>query len=365
MDGPRGGRPVLAVRLPNWLGDVLLAARAVDALATRFPAHELVILGRPFAPVLARAHWPDARWLPAPGAGLGWLPAVPSLAALRAGAMVIFPPSWSARLHAACAGIPERVGLADEEGGMLLTRTAPRGPRGSRHLEDEYLDIVRAVGAEPQARRPFTPPPGAAEAAAAALARAGVDPSAVAGGPRIVLAAGARYGPAKRWAPERFAAAAAAWAETRPTPAATHVLLVGGAEDASAIAAVRAAAPPGPARFVSLAGGTDLAALAGLLAGADAVLANDSGVAHLSAALGRPTAVIFASTDPRWTAPRGAAVRVLAEPPSCAPCFRRECAIPERYRCLRAVRVEDAVAALAALAPADAGGTARPAGGPS
>ena len=354
MDGPRGGRPVLAVRLPNWLGDVVLAARAVDALAARFPDHELVLLGRPFAPVLAGAHWPRARWMRAPAPGLAWLPAVPALAALGARAMVIFPPSWSARLHASCAGIAERVGLADEEAGMLLTRTAPRGPRGSRHLEDEYLDIVRALGAEPVPRRPFTPPAGAIAAATAALARAGVDPQAVAAGPRLVLAPGARYGPAKRWAPERFAAAAASWVGTRGAPAAAHVLLVGGAEDRADVAAVRAAAPAGPARFVALAGATDLAALTGVLAGADAVLANDSGVAHLAAALGRPTAVVFGSTDPRWTAPRGPAVRVLAEPPTCAPCFRPRCAIPERYRCLRAVSVEAVVAALAALAPATA-----------
>ncbi len=351
MSGSRVTLPVLAVRLPNWLGDLVLAGRAVDALAGRFADHEIVLLGRPFAAALAAAHWPAARWLPAPASGLAWVTAVPALAALGARTIITFPPSLSARLHAACAGIPERAGLGHEEGGFLLTRSAPRGARGTRHLEDEYLDVVRTLGADPLPRRAWTRPPAAAAAAAAALVQAGHDPAAIAAGASLVVAPGARYGPAKRWAPERFAAAAAAWAEAQPEPGRTHVLLVGGAEDRAEVAAVRAAAAATPARFVALAGATDLPALTGLLADADAVLANDSGVAHLAAALGRPTVVIFGSTDPRWTAPRGAAVRVLAEPPRCAPCFRPECSVPERYRCLRAVPAEDAAGALLALAP--------------
>ncbi len=360
MTGSRGRRPGLAVRLPNWLGDLVLAGRAVDALAARFADHDLVLLGRPFAPALAAAHWPQARWLAAPASGLAWLTAVPALAALGARTILTFPPSLSARLHAACAGIPERAGLAHEEGGFLLTRTAPRGARGTRHLEDEYLDVVRTLGADPLPRRPWTLAPNASGSATTALAAAGLDPGAVGTGPCLVVAPGARYGPAKRWAPERFAATAAAWAEAQPAPSRAHVLLVGGGEDREEVAAVRAAAATGPAHVVALAGGTDLPALAGLLAGADAVLANDSGVAHLAAALGRPTVVIFGSTDPRWTAPRGAAVRVLAEPPRCAPCFRPDCAVAERYRCLRAVRVEDATAALLALAPGAAGAARNP-----
>ena len=68
------------------------------------------------------------------------------------------------------------------------------------------------------------------------------------------------------------------------------------------------------------------------------------------------------STEPRWTAPRGAAVRVLTQPPSCAPCYRTTCAIPERYRCLRAVTADDAVRGLAAAMAAGLGDGAAHAG---
>ena len=69
------------------------------------------------------------------------------------------------------------------------------------------------------------------------------------------------------------------------------------------------------------------------------VVSNDSGLAHLAAATGAPTVVIFGSTSSAWTAPLGPRVRVVQRPPVCAPCFRRTCRIG--YRCLAAVEVAE------------------------
>jgi heptosyltransferase-3 len=52
--------------------------------------------------------------------------------------------------------------------------------------------------------------------------------------------------------------------------------------------------------------------LAGVLAHADLVVGQDSGVSHLAAALGRPTVALFGPTDPRRWGPRGAHVRILS-----------------------------------------------------
>jgi heptosyltransferase-2 len=85
----------------------------------------------------------------------------------------------------------------------------------------------------------------------------------------------------------------------------------------------------------SIAGGTTLAELAGLCALARVALCNDSGLAHLTAALGVPTIAVFGSTSSAWTAPLGPAVRIVQRPPVCSPCFRRECRIG--YVCLESV----------------------------
>ncbi|MEP7027411.1 MAG: glycosyltransferase family 9 protein, partial [Candidatus Eisenbacteria bacterium] len=160
----------------------------------------------------------------------------------------------------------------------------------------------------------------------------------------LVVAPGARYGPAKRWAPERFAEAAREWSAL---DARRRIVLVGGREDLAQTAAVRAASAP-EAPLHDWTGRTSLPELLALLAAAGGALSNDSGVAHLAAAAGAPTVAVFGSTDPRWTGPRGAGARVVAQPPPCSPCFLRECAIAERNLCLHAVDVDRVLQALPA-----------------
>lgn len=58
----------------------------------------------------------------------------------------------------------------------------------------------------------------------------------------------------------------------------------------------------------------DLYDLACWLAGARAYIGNDSGIAHLAAAVGTPVVAIFLTTDPRVWSPRGGHVVVLKNP---------------------------------------------------
>ena len=58
----------------------------------------------------------------------------------------------------------------------------------------------------------------------------------------------------------------------------------------------------------------DLYQLACWLATARAYIGNDSGIAHLAAAVGTPVVAIFLATDPRIWAPRGSHVTVLEHP---------------------------------------------------
>ena len=84
------------------------------------------------------------------------------------------------------------------------------------------------------------------------------------------------------------------------------------------------------------------------------MVANDSGAAHLAAALQRPTIVLFGSTDPAWTAPRGARVQVLHQALRCTPCFQRRCRWgDDAYACLRSLEPRAVVAALHTLLAED------------
>jgi heptosyltransferase-2 len=318
----------LAVRLPNWLGDAVLALRAVDALAAHAGPGRLALIARPWAQPMFGERWPGARWLPAPRGGGGWPAHVPALARLRAEghralpALAIRPPARVLRRRPRAAS-----GSPGKPLDFLLTHRAPRAVRGERQPRGRVPGPREPHGRSPVARIPL-----AADESLRARVREEVE------GDLLVLAPGARYGPAKRWPPERFAEVATAWNGT--------VVLAGGAEDAADTAAVRAACAP-DAHVLDRAGRTTLPELLALVAEARAVVSNDSGVAHLAGAAGRTTVAIFGSTDPRWTAPRGPSVHVVSRPPACSPCFRKTCRIPERYLCLRAIAPSDVLEALA------------------
>jgi len=312
------------VRLPNWLGDVLMARPMLHA---------------------ARAAWPRARWLGVGPPALLALPAGEGLldevvgwprgAAGRAAAArrvrawapdlaLVLPGSFSSAWLAWRSGARVRVGHRGEARSPLLTHARPRGARGDRHLSEEFLDLVDVLGVR-EVPVPALVPPGTAAGAAAALrARAGL------GGERYaIVAPRSAYGPAREWFPDRFAAAGRGLVERG-----LRVVVCGTAAESASCAAVAQGIGPGA---VSLAGATDLPELAALAAGARLALCNDSGIAHLAAATGVPTLQIYGSASSAWTAARGPRVRVLHRAPVCSPCWQRTCRIGTR--CLTAVSV--------------------------
>ena len=105
------------------------------------------------------------------------------------------------------------------------------------------------------------------------------------------------------------------------------------------------------------------------LAGAHAVVANDSGAAHLAAALGVPTVAIFGPTNPRICGPLGPRVRILRAPCAQRPegC-RHHCYDEPGYRCdrdgLRGVTVSEVYALLGDLGIRGDEAGCRPSGPP-
>ena len=69
----------------------------------------------------------------------------------------------------------------------------------------------------------------------------------------------------------------------------------------------------------------DLDDAMGLLAHACGVVGVDSGLAHLGAALGRPTVMLFGPSDPSLTGCRGRNVRNLTASLACSPCRSKQC----------------------------------------
>jgi heptosyltransferase-2 len=83
-----------------------------------------------------------------------------------------------------------------------------------------------------------------------------------------------------------------------------------------------------------------MAELIGLLDVCDLLVSNDTGPAHIAAALGRPTLTIFGPTNEFETAPTGARAELIrAEGVECARCMLRDC--PIDHRCMNRITPSD------------------------
>ena len=332
---PLGRGPIL-VRATNWIGDVVMTLPALEALRERYPENRLTVLARPWVREILASHpaVDDVIDL-ARGRGRARDLAELWLAAGRVrragfGMAVLFQNAFEAALVTRLAGVPVRVGYDTDGRRLLLTHPLSRksAPRGV-HQTNHYLNLIRALGWRGGLREPRLHVAGEErEAALLLLEKEGVRP-----GRRIVgLAPGAAFGPAKRWPPERFAAAADRAADAWDAA----VLVLGSEGDRESCRAVSSAMRRRP---LDLCGRTGLGRAVALIASCDLFLTNDSGLMHVASALDVPTVAVFGSTDPTATGPLGPRSRVVRNPVPCAPCLRPLC--PEDYRCLRGVSVDD------------------------
>ncbi|MEJ2867118.1 glycosyltransferase family 9 protein [Actinomycetospora sp. OC33-EN08] len=330
---------VLVVR-PDNVGDVIMTVPALRALRAAAPQAHLDLLASPAgaaaAPLVAEVDdvvVASVSWQRLPAAATAEEEADPdadlvaTLAARDYDAAVIltsFSQSpWPAALLCRRAGIGIRIGTSKEFGGDALTHWVPAPPDGG-HQVDRGLAVLAAVGVPSQ----------------------GVDlaltvPAAdrpVPAGRYVVVAPGASC-PSRRWSPERFATAGRGIAGRGWT-----VVVTGTAKEADLVARAAAGVPDA----VTLVGELDLAGLADLVAGADAVVVNNSGGAHLADAVGTPVVELFAGTEEVGQyAPRTVPAEVLTRPTSCAPCRQLVC--PFDHECLDIApeRVVDAVVRVA------------------
>lgn len=337
----------LVVRLDS-AGDVLLAGPAVRAVA--HGSQEVVLLCGPQGA-------PAGRLLPgvdrvlvwaAPWSGFDPPPVRPAevqaLVADLAGAgfdraLVLtsfhqspLPTALLLRL----AGVPWIGADCEDYPGSLLDLRHRRAQ--GRHEVQAALDLADAAGCTlpegDDGRLRVLPPP---------------DQSALTGpGPYVVVHPGAAV-PAR--AP---GAALAAETVTALTAAGHRVVVTGGPDEKALTAAV--AGPYG----LDLGGRTDLAALAGVLAGADAVVVGNTGPAHLAAAVGTPVASLFAPVVPpdRWR-PFGVPHVLLGrQDAACAGTRARVCPVPG-HPCLDTLTGREVAAAVEALVRRRAGTTAQ------
>ncbi|HKE40702.1 MAG TPA: lipopolysaccharide heptosyltransferase II [Casimicrobiaceae bacterium] len=310
---------------PSWVGDAILSEPLLALLREPLEPPIVDVLAPTWcAPVYARMRGVRSIVDNPIGHGELKLAARRALArSLRANGYTrayVLPNSFKSALIPWLARIPRRIGYIGEARGLLLTDARRLNARAIPRMVDRFV----ALAAAPDELPPISPIPVLvpdATHAAEAMRTLGLATRR----PIVAFCPGAEFGPAKRWPTEHFVSLARRFIDSGYT-----VWLIGSEKDRVAADPIAEAVPD--AR--NACGRTDLGTAIDLLAQANVVVSNDSGLMHAAAAVGRPLVALFGSSSPAFTPPLSPLARVARIDIECSPCFQRECPLGH-FKCMR------------------------------
>lgn len=328
----------VVVRGTNWVGDSVMTVPALRALRRVLPKAEITLVVRPGAKgIFSDVDFVDEVLIYDRHSALSVFGQVREWRKRQFDLAVLFQNAFEAALIPFLAGVPLRLGYATESRQALLTHPlALPDWRSTRHEVFYYLYLITALEqllfgtseiceGEPDASLQISD---ARKFEAENLLRGyGVRE----GEPTIALCPGSINSRAKRWPAEAYATLA-----DRLIDSGRQVLIIGSAGEADVTREVTSRMQQRP---VVLTGKTSLDQITAVLSLVDLVVTNDTGPAHIAAALGRPTLVIFGPTNPLTTRPFAPEAEILRHPPDCAPCMLRDC--PIDHRCMTAITVDE------------------------
>jgi heptosyltransferase-2 len=335
----------IALFLPNWIGDVVMATPAFQALRERYPAAEIVGVCKPYvADVVAGSPWFDR--LAFHDRKGPWSRRWPAVAwhLRRLDLAVLFSNTFRSALVARLAGSRRSVGFVRHGRGFLLTdplrfRTDAAGRFMPSPILDDYNRLAVAAGTgDPGYRMRLFATPADEAAADRVVAKLGLRTDRE----TICLNPGAAFGAAKHWSVDAFAQLAQDLVDRRGSQV---LVLCGPNEREMARQIVRLTARPGTASLAEEA--VSLGLTKTLVRRATLLVTTDSGPRHFAAAFGRPVVTLFGPTHIEWTETHYAQAVHLQKKVPCGPCQKRVC--PLDHRCMTELSPDEVFAAVCRL----------------
>ena len=337
----------IAVFLPNWVGDAVMATPAIRALRRHFPAARIIGVLRPYVSgVLEGTPWLDGQiLLDTKGPwSRRWPAAAMALRRHRPDLAILFPNSIRSALVARLGGCRRRVGYARGGRNWLLSDRLEslRAGDGSflpSPVIDAYNRLVTHTGCpDPGHRMELFTTRNDEEAADRVWETGQLDRFAEV----VCLNPGAAYGAAKHWPTESFARLAQSLVDERGS----GVLVLCGPDERDLARQIAALANRTAVHTLA-----DIPLSLGLTKAcvrrADLLVTTDSGPRHFAAAFGRPVVSLFGPTHIAWTDTYYPAEIHLQKKVDCGPCQLRVC--PLDHRCMKLLTPETVFAAATEL----------------
>lgn len=325
----------IIVRMPNWIGDLIMATPVLTDLRKAFPKSSITAMCRkPLCDLLREDESVNEVFCFAkPANDFVRRQERDIIAKLQAGKYdlgILLTNSFSSAWWFWQGKVKRRIGYSAHFRGWLLTDSL-KFAKEKEHQVITYKKLLSPLGISLSNTAPrLYVTEKEVERAKELLYQRGY----VKGKKLIGINPGAAYGSAKCWPPERFRALAMRLLlETD-----AYVVFFG---DASTASLVKQISQGLPEKVIDLAGVTSLRELACLIKECDVLVTNDSGPMHIGDAFHTPLVALFGSTDEELTGPFSQSKNVINKHVKCSPCFKRVC--PIDFPCMKEIGVEEVV----------------------
>lgn len=329
----------IIVRMPNWIGDMVMATPILSDLRKAYPKARITAMCRaPISDLLKEDPEIDELFCFSKTSSFSRRSDKKNIIEkLRHGKYdlgILLTHSLSSAWWFWQGKVKERLGYDCNGRRLLLTQVVPLPPNLDRqHLVVTYKMLLAPLGIpiSPSPPRLFLTEKEVTEARTL-LKQHGVSKESTV----IGINPGATYGSAKCWLPNRFHEVA----EKLLTDPQVYIVFFG---DQPTAPLVKEICQGLPQRVINLAGLTSLREVTALISLCDVLLTNDSGPMHIADALGTKIVALFGSTNEIVTGPYKTG-KVIHKHVECSPCYQRTC--PIDFRCMERIGSEEVYLAI-------------------
>ncbi|WP_345992914.1 lipopolysaccharide heptosyltransferase II [Sulfurimonas sp. HSL-1716] len=320
----------ILVVLPNWLGDALMATPAIEYLAARHPEAKFTFVGS-FVSIEALKHHPRCEKFyidKTKEKGSRFLNTYRFAKKLgRFDLAVSFRNQLHASLLLRWTGAPICCARSSWHSRLLLTHTPNIST--DQHLVLQYLQIA-ACNADEK--------PADAQPLKLYIQKHRFDKET------LGINAGATYGSAKRWYPERFAQVAAHFSDR------FDIVIFGGPNEVEMAKDIEKELKRlGIKNYTNLAGKTSIQELCAYIGGCSLFVTNDSGPMHVACSYQVPTVAVFGPTRYKETSQwKNEKSRIVRHEMDCSPCMKRECPLGH-HNCMKEITADEVIDAVKSL----------------
>ncbi len=332
MESLRGLEPRnIIVRMPNWIGDLVMATPILSDLKKAYPQARLTAMCRsPVAELLREAPEIDELFCFSKASGFNRREELRSVVGkLRSGGYdlgILLTHSFSSAWWFWIGGVQNRIGYRSNARNCFLTQALPFPKQmESQHLVTTYKMLLEPLSIPLSTTAPKLYVSAQEVAAARALLKNYHVPE---GATLVGINPGAAYGTAKCWLPERFREVTEKLLQNKEL----YIVYFGDVASAHLVEGICADLPE---RVINLAARTTLRELSSLISICNVLLTNDSGPMHIADALGVPIVALFGSTSEIITGPYRSPGVVIHKHVPCSPCYQRVC--PIDFPCMKQI----------------------------